>query len=140
MPYNPNLYNPYGLQQQAFQPVLQQPQVQQQVFQQQQQQPYNGIIQVADENEAIQRSNLMPPNSVSHPYFLPDGQTYVVVFKDSNNSATTRRYHYEDVTPDPMAIYVTKEDFAVAINDIKEAINGKSITASAATPGATVAG
>lgn len=137
MPYNPNLYNPYGLQ---MQPMQTQQTAQQQQVVPQQQQSYNGIIQVADENEAIQRCNLMPPNSVSHPFFLPDGQTYVVVFKDSNNSATTRRYRYEDVTPDPMAIYVTKEDFAAAINDIKEAINGKPITASATAPGQTAAG
>lgn len=136
MPYNPSVYNPYGIQ---LQPTQMQQPVQQQAFQQQQQ-SYNGIIQVADENEAIQRCNLMPPNSVSHPFFLPDGQTYVVVFKDSNNGVTTRRYRYEDVTPDPMAIYVTKEDFAAAINDIKEAINGKSTTASAATPGQADAG
>lgn len=136
MPYNPSVYNPYGIQLQPTQ--VQQP-VQQQTFQQQQQ-SYNGIIQVADENEAIQRCNLMPPNSVSHPFFLPDGQTYVVVFKDSNNGVTTRRYRYEDVTPDPMAIYVTKEDFAAAINDIKEAINGKPTTASAATSGQADAG
>ena len=136
MPYNPSIYNPYGMQ---LQPMQAQQATQQQAFQQQQQ-SYNGIIQVADENEAIQRCNLMPPNSVSHPFFLPDGQTYVVVFKDSNNGITTRRYRYEDVTPDPMAIYVTKEDFAAAINDIKEAINGKPTTASAAASGQPTAG
>ena len=128
MPINQNSFWPYSQQTQPMQPMVQT------------QGPYNGIIQVADENEAIQRCNLLPPNSVSHPFFLPDGQTYVVVFKDGNNGVTTRRYRYEDVTPDPMAAYVTREDFAAAINEIKEAINGKPTTASAATPGTATTG
>ena len=140
MPYNPNPYNPYGmqLQQAQMQAAQQQQMFQQQPFQQQQ--AYNGIVQVADENEAIQKCNFMPPNSVSHPFFLPDNKTELIVFKDANNSPKVRYLQYEDVTHAPMAIYVTKEDFAAAINDIKEAINGKPTTASAAAPGQPTAG
>ena len=113
MAYNPTLYNPYGQQVQVTMQPMQQPVNQYR----------SGIISVNSIEEA--QNFPVPINSSSPPLFLANEDKFIVKMVDSANNVTIKHYRFEDVTPNPMNSYVTKDDFNAFVNEIREAINGK---------------
>jgi hypothetical protein len=116
MPYNPSLYNPYGQQVQVtMQPTGMTPQ--------------SPIVHI----NSIQEGTNYPvaPGNSSPALFLANEDKFLVKIVDANGNVDVRHYKFEDVTPNPMSAFVTKDDFNAAINEIKEAINGKHTTSEA---------
>lgn len=129
MAYNPNLYNPYGLQQTPVQPT--------QMYAPMQQQAINGLLFI-DKN-AIDTYQ-MPPGSVSPPLFVDDSH-YVIKSFDSNGRSSIETFRTE---PCPMSeifgadeTNVTKADLEAFKLEIMEAINGKHTVQDVPTASAT---
>ena len=115
MAYNPNLYNPYGMQQ--MQPQFPQP------FQQQQ--PVNGL-KFIDVNNID--SYQLPPGSVSDALFVDDKHFIIKTF-DNNGGSSIEAYEANKIPlssllkPNDMSI--TKADLDAFKAEIMEVINGK---------------
>ena len=76
---------------------------------------------------SIEEANSYPvmPGMSSPPLFLNDDNVFLVKMVDQGGAVSIKHYRFEDVTPDPMAAYVTRDEMQAFIDEIKEAINGK---------------
>jgi len=107
MAYDPTIYNPWLYANQM--------------------QHGSGIVSINQISDAVNYP--VPINSSSPPLFLANEDKFLIKIVDANNNVTIKHYKFEDITPDPMANYVTKDDLDMFMKEIKEAINGKHVAA-----------
>lgn len=123
MPYNPNLYNPYGSQQ--FQPTISYPQQYQPTMQPPQ--PVNGLVQI----DGIQGAEMypLPPNSVSPALFFKNEAKFAVKSTDGGGAATIRVFNFSEETLQATNSndIITRQDLDAFKKEVMEAINGKPV-------------